>query len=858
MTWREGTSARVRLPSWLTSLSLDLRLGVRMLVKHPGLTLVGVLGMSVAVAIGAIAFGIIYTLIDPTLPLDEGDRIVAIESFDPVRGDDEARRTHLHDLVSWREELSAISDLGAYRIVARNLITGGAPPEGVRIAEMTASGFRIARIPPLLGRPLLESDEVRGAPAVAVIGHSEWQRRFAGDSAIIGRTIQLGATRHVIVGVMPDGFGFPINHQIWTPLRLDPVDFERGEAPTIEVLGRLAATATLDEAETQLTTIARRLGSEYPETHATIQTRVLPYALSFTEPESWGFHLGQALISMLLVLVGTNVAILVYARTASRAGEIAVRSALGASRGRIVAQLFAEALVLSAAAAVVGLMFARVALAQLDVVIARTERDLLPYWMTFDLSPGVVLYVAGLAVVGAVIVGVLPGIKATQHRVHAGLQQLGMGGSGMRLGGTWTVLIVAQVAIAVAVLPVAFHNIDLVVRGSATEPAFENDRLLIASLRLDRADVGAEEVDASEEEEFRTRFAQREAELVRRLEAEPGIANVFRDDGWPGRGGDWTRIEIAGSGAPTSTGSDSAVRAGARQAGINFVDPDYFETFQIPLLAGRRFEPGDVTSSANVAIVEQAFVREVLGGSAPLGLQVRRVTRSRAAGAEPAPSEPWFEIIGVVADFPTRPDPSGERRPRMYLPLRPGESHPSVLIVEVMSDDAARFAGRLREIAVTFDPMLRLEDVATLEARMNEERELVRLVFLTVVGVTASILLLSAAGIYALMSFTITRRRREIGIRSALGAGPGRVAASVLARAAGQIALGIVVGIGLAAALARLIGSMSSMMRDLTWVALGGLLLVVAVFMTAVGLAAALGPARRALRIQPTEALRME
>jgi putative ABC transport system permease protein len=211
-----------------------------------------------------------------------------------------------------------------------------------------------------------------------------------------------------------------------------------------------------------------------------------------------------------------------------------------------------------------------------------------------------------------------------------------------------------------------------------------------------------------------------------------------------------------------------------------------------------------------------------------------------------------------VADFPTRPDPSGERRPRMYLPLEPGESHPSVLIVEVMSDDAARFAGRLREIAVTLDPMLRLEDVATLEARMNEERELVRLVFLTVVGVTASILLLSAAGIYALMSFTITRRRREIGIRSALGAGPGRVAASVLARAAGQIALGIVVGIGLAAALARLIGSMSSMMRDLTWVALGGLLLVVAVFMTAVGLAAALGPARRALRIQPTEALRME
>ena len=845
-------------PSWLTGMSLDFRLGLRMLARHPGLTLVGVVGMAVAVAIGAVAFGIIYTLIDPGVPLDEGDRIVAIESFDPVRGNTEGRRTHLHDIITWRAELSAISELGAYRIVARNLIIGGEPPEGVRIAEMTASGFRIARVPPVLGRHLLESDEVRGAPPVAVIGHSAWQRRFAGDSAIIGRTIQLGATRHVVVGVMPDGFAFPVNHQIWTPLQLDPLRFERGQAPAVEVFGRLAPAATLEDAATQLTTIARRLGSEYPDTHATIQTRVLPYALSFTAPDSRGFHLGQVLISMLLVLVGTNVAILVYARTAGRAGEIAVRSALGASRGRIVAQLFAEALVLSAAAAVVGLMFARAALAQLDAIIARSERDLLPYWMTFDLSPGVVLYVAGLTMVGAVIVGVLPGLKATRHRVHAGLQQLGMGGSGMRLGRTWTVLIVAQIATAVAILPVAFHNIDLVVRGAAIEPAFTNRKLLIASLRLDRTEVGSDEVDAHDDDAFRMRFAQREAELVRRLEAEPGVANVVRDDGWPGRGGDWTRVEIAGSSASTSTGGESAVRPGGRQAGINFVDPDYFETFEIPLLAGRRFEPGDVSTSANVAIVEQAFVREVLGGSAPLGLQVRRVPRSSAASAELARSEPWYEIVGVVADFPTRPDPSGERRPRMYLPLSPGDAHPSTLIVQVMSEDAARFAGRLREIAATLDPMLRLEDVATVEARMNEERELVRLVFLTLVGVTASILLLSAAGIYALMSFTVTRRRREIGIRSALGAGPGRVAATVLSRAAGQIALGIVIGTGLAAAVARVIGSMSSMMRDLTWVTIVGLLLTVAAFMAAIGLAAALGPARRALRIQPTEALRAD
>ena len=838
--------------AWLGGLRLDLKLGLRMLVKYPGLTVVGVVGLSVAVAIGAVSFGILYTILDPALPLDEGERIVAIESVDPTGG--AGQRAHLHDLAVWRQELSAIELVGAYRTIARNLITSDSPSEPVRIAEMTASGFRVARVPPLLGRYLLDSDERQGAPPVVVIGYDVWHRRFAGDLGVVGRTIQLGATRHTIVGVMPEGFAFPVSHRVWTPLQLDPLEFERGEAPDLQVFGRLAPTATLEEAQTQLTTIAQRLAAEHPDIHPALRTRVIPYPLYvvFGGPVDSRLQLIQILASMLLVLIGTNIAILVYARTAARAGEIALRSALGASRGRIVAQLFAEALVLSAAAAALGLVFAAFALEQVDAI---ATRERMPFWMTFGISPGMVLYSAGLAVLAAVIVGVVPGLKATRHRLHAGLQQLGMGGSGMRLGKSWTMLIVAQVAAAVAILPVAFHAIDLVIHGTS-DPDVATKGLLTATLRLDRVGAGTDDSAANDDEEFRTRFAQRRAELVRRVEAEPGVLNVLLDDGPPFPSArNWGRIEIEGAGAAAGRDSAPASRPARHQVAINLVDPDYFATFELPLLGGRRFQQGDVSRSANVAIVEQAFVEQILRGGAALGRRVRRISRSSEPSSGWVSSDPWYEIIGVVADFPVRHSPSGEDRPRMYLPI-PGETHPSRLLVQVRSDDPAGFAARLRELTVALDPMLRLEDVNTLEASLNDDERMSRLAFLTVVGVTSSILLLSAAGIYALMSFTVTRRRREIGIRSALGAGPRRVAANVLARAAGQIALGIVLGTVVAGVLVRVIGSVSSLMRDLTWIAIVGLLLAVAVVMAAVGLAAALGPARRALRIQPTEALR--
>ena len=835
--------------AWLGGMKLDLTLGVRMLVKYPGLALVAVMGMAVAVAIGAVSFGIIYTAFESALPLDEGDRIVAIENIEAGEVGD-GPRTHLHDMATWREDLRAVDIIGAYRTVDRNLITPGGKPEAVRIAEMTASGFRIARVAPLMGRYLSEEDERPGAPPVAVIGYTVWQNRFAGQPDVIGRTLQLGAAVHVVVGVMPPGFGFPINNRVWTPLQLDPTRFERGEAPALEVFARLAPGATLDDAETQLATIGKRLAAAYPTTHERIVPRVLPYTRSFLDnPEfAWVLHLVQALITMILMLIGTNVAILVYARTATRTGEIAVRTALGASRRRIVAQLFAEALVLSAVAAVVGLVAAGFAFEQIDARLLQFGAEQIPFWMDFGLTPGVILYVAGLAMLGAVIVGVAPALKATRRQVTASLQQLSPGGgSGMRLGKTWTALIVGQVAIAVAILPVTLDGFTTLVKSRlAAESSPVTREFLTAPLRLDREGVGTDDEEAFEGA-FAARYASLVTEMVRRLEAEPGVADVVLASALPG-GEPKRRLEVDGE--PAIARSDSAaVSAAGHLVAVGRVDVDFFDVLDVPILAGRSFTAGDLAPDATGVIVNRSFVQHVLGGGDPLGRRIRPVAIDEASG-ERVESGPWYEIVGVVSDFPRAVDESVPE-PRMYRAMHPGAEHPVILAVRVRGAAPESFADRLRALTVAVDPMLRLGRIGAMDSGPDFERQLTIIMFTAIALVTLSIVLLSAAGIYALMSFTIARRRREIGIRAALGAGPRTVLVSVLSRAAAQIGTGIVIGTGLVVLVLTTSDKGLSVQRI-------GLVILVAVLMSAVGFAAAIGPARRALGIQPTEALRAD
>ncbi|HEU0077058.1 MAG TPA: ABC transporter permease [Longimicrobiaceae bacterium] len=827
-------SARI---SWL-----DVKLGVRMLARHPALTLVGGLGLAVGVAISAAFFSVTAALVYPELPLEEGDRVVALENRDLAVNDEERRS--LHDFVAWREELRSVRDLGAFRFVDRNLVVDGGPPVPVQVAEMTAAGFRVARVPPLLGRHLVEEDEREGAPPVVVIGHDVWEGRFAGDPAVVGRDVRLGGALHTVVGVMPEGFGFPMSQSWWTPLRADPPGHGRREGPEIFVFGRLAPGATLAEAQAELATIGRRAAAAFPETHAQLRPVVLPYTRSLTDMQGgvslWELARMQLLTSLLLVVVALNVAVLVYARVAMRETEIAVRSALGASRRRIVAQLFVEALVLSAGAAAAGF-----ALAQYAVrvglrlfYVSELEAARAPFWLDYGLRPSAVLFTVGLAVLAAVIVGVLPALQVT-GRLRSRLSDPG-GGTGPRLGRTWTALIVAQVAVSVAVLPATVSLGWSAILSAATRPVFPAEEFLTTRLERDQeplpAGAGAVPGEGSD------RSGDRLAELMRRLEAEPAVAGVTYRAHLPGRGG---KVQVDGVPAPAESPSGHDV-------GSTGVHPGYFDVFGARLLTGRGFEPRDLGEEATALIVSEAFVRQVLGGGGALGRRVRHVVPEEATGAGEGEAVRWYEVVGVVEDLEANPADPERVTPRVYYPVAPARVQAVTLAVRLRGAAPADFASRLREVAAAVDPSLRLGAVASMAEGDVVDRISSRGVGVAVVLVLLSVFLLSAAGIYALMSFAVTQRRREIGIRTALGAHPRQVLRSVFARAAGQLALGLAAGVGAATLLEGLTGG--GLMSGRGAVILPAL----AVVMTAVGLLAALGPARRGLRIQPTEALRAD
>lgn len=840
--WTMATMKRIH---GLTKLSwLDVKLGLRMLRKYPALALVSVIGMSVAIAIAGSYFGAIGAFIDPSLPLEDGDRIISVRYADLENGGD-AMLQSAHDLVAWRDELTSIRDLAAFRNERRNLVVEGQGAELVDVAQMTASGFRVARVAPVLGRPILEEDEQEGAEPVVVIGYEEWQNRFDGDPTILGRTVRLGSTAHTVVGVMPAHFHFPRHHRFWIPLPLDVDAYERGGGPAIYMFGRLADGVPMEQAEAELTIVGQRVAEAYPKTHQHLRPRVTPYTYPFMNIESLTqaafFRTLQVALALLLIVVALNVAVLVYARTTTRAGEIAVRSALGASRKRIVTQLFAEALVLSSISAVLGLSLAAVGLRIVEYLNDSPGGDyVMPFWVDFGLSPGVVVYVAGLAVLAGLIIGVLPGLKVTA-RLREGLQQLASHGTGKQLGRTWTALIVLQVGIAVAILPFAVYVAGQSIMVASEKPHYPAAEILRAHLMI-RPELGPSGILSNESEaDLHARLVDRTAELLRRLEADPVVAGASVSSSVPGEGPP-TRIEVEGRSAPS-------VAASAQEVTTNAVGSDFFAVHDVQMVAGRAFVDADAVEASAVAIVDRVFAEQILGGAA-VGRRIR-LADTAGSGQEPEPG-PWLEIVGVVPDFSVN-DGWGPPDPKLYLPLSLTEPRSYLsLAVRARGGSMPTAARRLTEIAAAVDPSLQLDQLNTAAEVDRLDRQTLLFVASAVAAVTLSVLLLSATGIYAMMSFTVAGRRREIGIRTALGAGPQRVLAHVFTRASAQLGAGVLAGLILAAAVNQATGG-SKFGADILLLFPG-----VALLMIGVGVLSALGPARRALNVQPTEALREE
>lgn len=656
--------------------TLDVKLGLRMLARYPGITVVSIVAIAVAIGLGAAYFETVDKFLHPRLDVPGGDRVVSLVDWDRRRLDVEPRA--LHDFATWRTQLESIENLGAANGFVRNLITEDGRVEPVRGAEVTANAFRL-------------------------------------------------------MGTRP-----------------------------------------------------------------------------------------------LLAIMCTNVATLVFARTATRSWEMTVRSALGASRGRIIGQLFSEALVLTAVGTVVGLLLSRVALRLALGQIA--ANDALPFWLDERLSWKTLLYAGGLTVFGAALVGILPAIRVTRVNIQDMLRSKSAGRSGLRFGGFWTTVIIVQVAITVAFIPLATGGVFQSNRFRERAEAIGAERFLAAHITIDRDDLGLD--SATNEARVRNSFD----ELEHRLSAEPGVEAVAVADRLPVE----DRLEY-GFGVDTLAG---APRDGLRVSTLVYVSRGYFGAFGASIIAGRDFEPYEFERlGGRVLIVNEAFARNVFGQRNPIGQRVRLLSYDSDETLFGVDKDQWLEIVGVVKNFGFQESQPADQS-AMYRPTLPGDGPASNLALRVRDPNA--FASRLRVIAAEVDPTIQLTAIQQLGKAGGEQARISWTLTAVAWLVLFLVLMLSATGIHALMSFTVARRTREIGIRVALGARHGQLVAAIFSRAFLQIGAGIVVGSGVAA-----LAGLGSTRQVVLLIAADAIILMV-------GLAACAVPVRRALRIDPMEALRAE
>jgi predicted permease len=812
----------------------DYKLGVRMLLKYPGLTIAGGLALAVAIGAGAGWYDLAGKLLSPTIPLPGGDRLVSIETQNVRTNELEPRVAR--DLLEWRRDLRSIEDLGAYRTERRNLIVDNASPVLVQTAELTAAAFRAARRSPLLGRGLLESDERPGAPGVLVIGYDLWQRSFGARDDVVGSAVRMGNTLATVIGVMPEGFGYPVNHGAWMPLPLR-TSYGVLEGPAISVIGRLVPGMTLEQANAELGVLTERAAAALPASHQFLRPRVTSLA-GKELPNLAELAVTYLPTLLVLLLACTTVGTLIYARTAIREGEIALRSALGASRTRIIGQLFVEALVLAAVAAPIGLIAADRTL-RWGIAGAFGREGGPPFWMTPGLALTTTLYAGALAVASAIMLSILPALRATRARVQPYLANLGTGGATLRFGRVWTTLMLAQVALTAMAIPIAIEGSTQAIRNMIIRARFPSGEYVSARVDFDQRGDG-ESVSAFEE-----RRARMYAELERRVALEPGVIAIAFADGAPGTlraGNRRAAIEVSPGAGRTFDFGFNTWRIG----------PEFFTVFDREIVAGRAFHGGDFNPGARTVIVNEAFVRGFLqrgGIGSPVGVRLRHSDRSAfpAAAAE-------YEIVGVVRDLGLDPDDEGREQSFVFYPAS-AAALPSLVMSVRLGGNPAALAGRLPAIAAAVDGGLSVQDARPLRESIRSRDLDVMAPITAGAAVTSLVLLLSAIGIFSLMSVSVSRRTREIGLRAALGASPRRVLTGVLAHAILLIGSGITAGGGLLLLFVALGAGPTGRPRDdvMTFAIWIG---ITAAIMLAACLIACVEPARRALRISPIDALR--